>query len=304
MNKAEKKYNGVVVAMPTPCSRPCEADPAQMKRLCRFLEDSKCDGLFVLSSTGELAMLDEDDRRKLVSAAREECCDDTVLYAGVSGMGLKQSIRHAVNAARDGADVAIVMAPFFLKLNQDELFAYVTSLADASPIPVGIYHHFRMASQFDVETVGKLACHPNIIAMKDTSRDLERIGQLVKITEGKLSVFQGSERILFESLKLGACGCVTALASIVPQWHRDLIDSWAAGDVDGAKHAQDKILGLVEVFNLPELGESFAHFAYAIKIMLKFTGVIKNADTMIPGFVPSEEYTQKIHNVVKNAGVI
>ena len=127
----------------TPCSAPGVVDAIAMKRLAAFLTEHGCDGLFVAGSTGELPLLDEDDRRAIIAAACEGVGETATIYAGVSGTGLKQTLRYAKNAAADGAQVAVVMAPFFIKVRQSELLHYFKSLADESPIPVALYHHPR-----------------------------------------------------------------------------------------------------------------------------------------------------------------
>src|SRR5690606_7499791 len=112
---------------------------------------------FVAASTGELVLLDEDQRRTITSAAREGVASRSLVYAGVSGHGLKQTLRYARNAAADGADVAVAMAPFFLRFSQPETLAYLRAIADASPIPVALYHHPRMPTPLDVDTVARAA---------------------------------------------------------------------------------------------------------------------------------------------------
>jgi len=159
-------YRGVIPAMITPCRAPGVPDRAGMTNLARILVGEGCHGLFVLGSTGELPFLDEDQRCEMVIAAREGAGEKAKIYAGISGTGIKQVIGYANNAARDGADVAIAMAPFFLKLDQAGLYEYITEIADKSSIPIGIYNHLRMPSVFDIETILRLAQHPNIVAMK------------------------------------------------------------------------------------------------------------------------------------------
>src|SRR5262245_23493490 len=134
--RSERLRNAeILAAVVTPCQSTGVVDPDALTKLCRALVGHGCDGLFVAASTGESVLLDEDDRRVLTVAAREAVPRNAVLYVGVAGLGSKQTIRYARNAAADGADVAVAMAPFFMKLSQHEVAAYFLEIAEASPIP-------------------------------------------------------------------------------------------------------------------------------------------------------------------------
>ena len=143
-NEKTNRYTGVIPAMITPCRATQEPDIPGVKALANTLIKHGCHGLFVVGSTGELPFLDEDQRREIVQAAREGAGEKAIIYAGVSAMGVKQILRYTDNAAENGADVAVAMAPFFLRANQKQLYAYITEIANASPIPLAIYNHFRM----------------------------------------------------------------------------------------------------------------------------------------------------------------
>ena len=260
-----------------------------MTTLCRFLVARGCDGLFVLGSTGEAPLLDESQRRQLTVAARAGAGADGYLFIGASGLGKRQSIQFAKNAAADGADSAVVMAPFFLKLSQSQLRDYVTEIADASPIPVVLYHHLRNTTAIDPETVATLAAHPNIIALKDTSIDIRRMADLLRLTAGMdFKIYQGVETLVLQSLELGAHGSVAALANIIPEWHNDIFSGWDTGDLPRARAAQAKIDHLCHLFSAPEMGVTFANFLRVITLPLCQRGVFERLSSVTgdasPGF--------------------
>ena len=297
-------YRGVIPAMITPCKAPGVPDMEGMKHLARILVEKGCHGLFVLGSTGELPFLDESQRREMVIAAREGAGEKAKIYAGISGTGIKQVIGYANNAARDGADVAIAMAPFFLKLDQTGLYEYITEIADKSPIPIGIYNHLRMPSTFDIDTIIRLAQHPNIVAMKDSSAEVSRGIELAQALQDlPLSLFQGREPFILETLVAGAAGCVTALANIVPEWHRELYDAIENGDMPTATDCQNKILSLSRIFRLDAMNQTFANFTYALRYVACARGYIENIYGMTPGLDPSPELTKSIMSIIQDCGL-
>jgi 4-hydroxy-tetrahydrodipicolinate synthase len=299
-----KPFHGVVAVAVTPCRQPGEIDPPAMARLCRALGDHGCHGLFVAGSTGEMPLLDEDDRRRLVAAAREGVEPDIVLYAGISGTGLKQTIRYARHAAAEGADVGVLMAPAMFRFSQEELIAYVRAVADTSPIPVALYHHVRMPTEFAVDTVARLAEHPNIVAIKDTSRDLDRLQKLVEMSRAqRLAVFQGYEPLVHASLRCGAAGCVIALAGVVPEWLAELWRLHDAGEEAAAKLVQQRLLKLCGLFSLPAIQRSFGYFGYVLKRALQYRGWLDTTAGMMPGLVPDSALDLAIDGILREASV-
>jgi dihydrodipicolinate synthase/N-acetylneuraminate lyase len=294
----------VIAAVVTPCSSPGDVDPPSLSRLCRILVAEGCDGLFIASSTGESVFLDEGDRRALVVAAREAVPESTTLYAGVSGLGLKQTIRYAALAAEDGADVAVVMTPFFLKISQSEFENYVLAVANASPIPVALYHHPRMTTHICAETVARVAEHPNIVAMKDTSPNIERAEALIRATaSAEISILQGNESLALSSLQLGAHGMVTALAGVVPEWHAAMFDAVRAHHLETAIRYNEQIVQLWQMFRIEEIAESISAFTRSIKLALRRRGWLENLDGMLAGYEPDVAFEGLILEHLNRVGV-
>lgn len=275
-----------------------------MTRLAAHLSQSGCDGLFVASSTGEAIFLDEQDRRILTVAAREGVTEGTTIYVGVSALGIRQTVRYAKNAAADGADVAVVMAPFFLKVSQRELKAYLRTIADEVPIPVALYHHPRIPTPVEIETVVELAAHPNVVAIKDTSGTVERATTLLRATAGmKISVLQGSEGVLNESLAAGAHGAVAALACMAPEWFAGLYATHRKKDLEMANEFASRIRRLCGVFEFPEMGESIAAFAHAIKLGARKRGWLERVEGMLTGYKPATDFEKRVVNHFDGVGL-
>ena len=224
---------------------------------------------------------------------------------GVSGAGPRQTLRYAAAAAEDGADVVVVMAPSTFSFSQDELYAYVAALADSSPVPVAIYHHLRMRTSFEVETTVRLMEHPNIVAMKDTSTDMERFAELLPVAkETGTALMQGSERLLLESFQRGAAGCVTALAGLAPKWHANLFHACREGDLDTAREEQNRIDDLWKLFRFAEMKTSFSYFARSLKLGLFAQGWISTTAGTMPGFVANPDFDQRVRRHLVEVGLL
>lgn len=270
-----------------------------MQRLCHQVSAHGCDGLFVVSSTGESVLLDEADRRILVAAARQGAGDAVQIYAGVTGLGVKQAILYAHHAAADGANVAVVMAPFFLRVGQQELLEYFARIADVSPIPIALYHHPRMSTPIDIDTLVAAAAHPNIIAIKDTSGTTDRAKAVLEAVAGlDMAVLQGSEHLSLLSLKAGCHGVLAALAGIAPEWHAEMVSAARRGDWQVAAHHDQQIMRLWQLFEVPDVGDSISAFAHAIKCGLRRRGWLSEMAPVLPGFTPSAEFELAIESLL------
>ena len=277
------RYAGVTVAMITPCTSTGDIDFPALRRCTAESTARGADGIFVVSSTGGMPFLDEPERVKIIAAAREACPRRKTLYAGISGMGLAQTLRYANQAAAEGADAAVVMSPFFLRLSQKELLGYVTDVADGCPIPLCLYHHVAMPTPIEIDTVAKIAAHPNVVALKDTSGQLDRMHQLVEVTRGtNLVLLQGNEPMYLATLEAGGHGCVSALAGVAPEWHHELQFAFMRKDLVEAQRLQQRITSLWKMFELPQVKRSYSYFARSLAIAMRHRGWCESPNTISP----------------------
>lgn len=291
----------VIAAMLTPCTQPGEPDLGELAAWAQRLVAGGCDGLFVGSSTGELPMLGREHRRSMVTAVTEAAGGTATVYAGISATGVPEALEHAHDAAAAGADVAVVMAPFFLKLAPAELQTYFLEIADGCPVPLALYHHLRMPTGIGLDTARRLAAHQNVVAIKDSARDVDRIGALASMTGWR--VYQGSEYFVLESLELGATGCVSALAGAVPEWHRDLVDAWERGDRQGAEAAQARLNELAAMYTFDALGRGFTSFAHAVRRAAQCRGMLDAPHGMTKGFEPDPEFDRQLDALFARIGL-
>src|SRR5437763_1694472 len=139
-------------------------------------------GLVVLGSTGEAIMLSDQERRDVFKAAREAAAPNKVLIAGTGIESAVETLRLTEYAAQLGYDVAMVRTPHYYKKHMlpANLLAFYRTVADRSPLPVIIYN-FPQATGYDipVKVVIELAEHPNLIGIKESSGDVEKVQKMV-----------------------------------------------------------------------------------------------------------------------------
>ena len=144
-----------------------------------------CAGIVVLGSTGEAILLSDQERRDVLKSAREAAAPNKVLIAGTGIESAIETLRLTEYAAELGYDVAMVLTPHYYKkqMQAANILAFYRTVADRSPLPVIIYS-FPQATGYDIpaELVIELAEHPNLIGIKESSGDVEKVRTMVEGT--------------------------------------------------------------------------------------------------------------------------
>lgn len=176
---------GVLAAVPTPFYpdegiyfRKLEANMARYSR-------SLMAGMLVLGSTGEAVMLNDAESSDVLRVAAEASAPEKVLIAGVSRQSVKQTVEMAETAAKFQYDAVLVHAPTYYagQMSIAAILNYFRSVADRSPLPVVLYNIPKSVPyQMPIEVIAELAQHSNIIGIKDSSGDVERIRATIAAT--------------------------------------------------------------------------------------------------------------------------
>ena len=142
-------------------------------------------GMVVLGSTGEAILLSDQERRDVLKSAREPAAPNKVLIAGTGIESAVETLRLTEYAAELGYDIAMVRTPHYYKkqMQAANILAFYRTVADHSPLPVIIYN-FPQATGYDIpaELVIELAEHPNLIGIKESSGDVEKVRKMVECT--------------------------------------------------------------------------------------------------------------------------
>jgi dihydrodipicolinate synthase/N-acetylneuraminate lyase len=143
-------------------------------------------GMVILGSTGEAVMLSDEERRSVLKTARESTAPEKVLIAGTGLESAHETLRLTDYAAELGYDAVLIRTPHFYRrqMQPPNLLAFYRMVADRSPLPVLIYN-VPVFTGYDIpaEVVIELADHPNIIGMKESGGDVEKVRKMVAGTK-------------------------------------------------------------------------------------------------------------------------
>jgi 4-hydroxy-2-oxoglutarate aldolase len=225
-------------------------------------------GILALGSNGEAALLDDDEGDAVVEAARDAMPSERLLFVGIGRESTRLTIAAAKRAAKLGADTVLVRTPFFYRsqMTTEALYGHFHAVADVSPVPVLLYNLPAVTGiALSVSLVARLAEHPNIAGIKETSPDLERLGQFASIHPSKFSVLCGCAPVVYPALVSGAAGAILAVANVLPDECTALYNDVRAGRHADALDLQRRITHLAQLV-------STVHGVAGLKVALELAG--------------------------------
>ncbi|HSJ25431.1 MAG TPA: dihydrodipicolinate synthase family protein, partial [Longimicrobiales bacterium] len=193
--------------------------PIALRENLRRWVDQPIDGIVLFGSTGEGALLDEDEKVRLTAMSREVVPPGLPLIAGASGESTRATVRMTRQMAAEGADVMLVHPPAYFGpyLPVAAMLDHFRAVADESPVPVLLYHIPKYTKvTLEAGFVAELMRHPNVAGLKDSSGDIKRFADFTTACDASCRIFVGNGTLLYTALELGAAGGILAIADFAP----------------------------------------------------------------------------------------
>lgn len=274
---------GILAPVPTPFDDQDRVDIAQLKAAFARWVSTPLIGFVVLGTSGEAALMDEDESDRMIGAARGLVPPERAFIVGTGRESTQAAVRATKRAAQLGADAVLVRTPGFYKLQMTtEVFVrHYTAVADASPVPVLLYNFTAVTGVTLLpQAVVRLAEHPNIAGMKESGADIAHIADLVTGTPSTFSVLAGSSSTFYPALCVGAIGGILALATLIPDACVRLFQLTRDGRHEEARALQRQMTPIARL-----VGPSYG--VAGLKAALKLTGCDVGAPR--PPLVPVPE---------------
>jgi len=218
--------------MVTPVTESGDVDREALRTYTNELVEGGVHGLFPVGSTGEFSSLTREQRSTVIEIVAEQSGERPVL-AGCGGTSLANVKRYLSDAAAAGADVGVVVTPFYLETTQESLRRYYERLADDAPIPFYLYNiPQRTGICLGVETIAGLAERSEIVGIKDSTGDFTYCIEILDSVPDIFEVFQGIPTLAAPSLDLDADGVIAGPANIFPSLVSEFYDAYQLGDND------------------------------------------------------------------------
>jgi 4-hydroxy-2-oxoglutarate aldolase len=231
------KLHGIMPPIATPFDHHGELYKAKVRHNVEKWNLLKLAGYVVCGSTGESVFLTTDEKVALWGMVAEYAASDRLLIAGTGMESVRETVWLTNKAAELGYKAAMVRTPHYYKNlvnNAEAQQLYFSAVADQTKIPLMIYN-WPQATGVDIppEAVARLSEHPNIIAIKESSGNLEKVLRMLREVRKGFQVLVGSAPTLAPSLEVGAVGAVLAFANAAPYacitiWEAHRTREWQA----------------------------------------------------------------------------
>jgi 4-hydroxy-2-oxoglutarate aldolase len=216
-----EKLSGVFAPIVTPFFNE-EIIYKELKNNIKKYNRTDLKGYMPLGSNGEYQGLTEKESLKILDIIATEKAADKIIVAGCGRESAKASLDFIKKAASVGLDFAFILTPHYFEkeMTDEALFKYFTYIADSSPVPVVIYNAPKFAFNLLISTelMQKLAIHPNIIAMKNSSLFPTNDYKKYIPENSDFYLIAGNIKTFYSGLKSGAIGAVLSTASYLPEY--------------------------------------------------------------------------------------
>ncbi len=240
-------FKGIFPALVTPFDTADQVDEVAYRELIQFVLPH-VNGVVPCGTTGEFSYMTADEKKRAIEICLDEVAGRVPVIAGTGAMSTRETVALTAWAKEAGAAAALVVAPYFLKPNYNEVYDHFKAVNDVG-LPIILYNipqtagtHFKwwtaegMALDFD-----------NAIGIKDSSGDVPFLEAMFEKVKGNVGIFVGHDEVVQAALAAGADGAILASGNLIPDVWQKIYQATQAGDLATAQEWQQKVQKLVRI---------------------------------------------------------
>lgn len=271
-----KKFYGTGVALVTPFTESLAVDYKALKKLLAHTAKG-VDYYVVLGTTGESPTCTTEEKKKILEFVKENNTKKLPVVYGIGGNNTAEVLEAIHETDFKGVDAILSVSPYYNKPSQEGIYQHYKKIADASPVPVILYNiPGRTGSNITAETTLRLAEHPNIIGIKESSGNLEQCIKIAKYMPKDFLLVSGDDMLALPIYSIGGKGVISVLANAFPLIFRNLKENVFAGnftkasreifklsDINGAMYEEGNPIGVKYLLSLMNIGSPSVRLPHA-----------------------------------------
>jgi 4-hydroxy-tetrahydrodipicolinate synthase len=247
------KLKGTVTAMITPFNGD-EIDEDGLITNIHYQIEQGINGILVLGSTGEAPTLSPDEQTHVISIAVREAKKKLPIWVGTGTYCTKKTIENTNKAKDLGADVALIVTPYYNKPTQEGIFRHFEAIATKVEMPIVVYNiQARCGINIETSTLARIAGLPNVIGVKEASGNVSQVGDVIQAVIQNYPdflIFSGDDILTLPMMVLGAHGVISVASNLVPSQVDSLVSAALDGDFASAKEIHHRLLPLFKAIFL------------------------------------------------------
>lgn len=297
-----KKIRGIIPPMVTPLLEDNVLDRDGAVRIVEHMIKGGVHAIFLLGTTGEAQSIPSELRYEFVELVCRQVAGRVPVLVAITDTSIDDSLKLAGFAKAQGAAGVVAAAPYYFPMSQEELVCYFSALADRSPLPVYLYNMPSHVKAFlEVPTVVKLAAHPNIAGLKDSSANMNYFRTLYHHLGGRedFALYVGPEELTGECVLMGADGGINGGANMFPELYVSMFNAAEKCDIDKVREIQKRIMAVSTT--IYTVGSGSSSYLRGLKCALSQLGLC-NGHLALPYRDFDEEHKAKVAMALKNLG--
>jgi 4-hydroxy-tetrahydrodipicolinate synthase len=290
------KVKGSITPVVTPFDSREDLDEESLKKIVDYLIEGGSNGLFAAGTAGAFYLLTPEERKRVTDIVIEQTNGRVPVYAGTGGITVRENVDIAKHAKTVGADAVVILTPYYVKVDDEELFQYFTAFASAVDMEVILYNNpARAGNNISPALLERIVNeNRNVIAIKDSSGDLVQYGEYIMKVGKKISMVSGKDELILASLTMGGNGVVSAVSNVVPELVSKIFMLFEKGDLKKAQEIQSR---------LSILKRSFGGSAYPAPILAAMDLIgIRAGKPRLPVLPLRDEQKEKLRQALKTIG--
>ncbi len=239
-----REIKGIITPIITPMYEDETVNESELRSQVERQIQAGIHGLFPFGTNGEGYILSEKEKELVLSVVVDQVKGRVPVYAGSGCIGTRDTVRQSKRAKDLGADILSVITPSFAAASQAELYEHYRTVAEETDMPIVLYNiPARTGNALAPATVEKLARIPNIVGVKDSSGNFDNMLQYIERTRDidGFHVLSGNDSLILWTLLAGGRGGIAGCANVYPENMAAIYERFQAGDIEGARQAQDAI---------------------------------------------------------------
>lgn len=223
---------GSIAPVVTPFTDDGDLDLDSLRALVRWQLEAGSHGISIGGSTGEPSAQSVGERISAMRVVADEIGDAVPFVPGTGSAKLDETLELTQAAVDLGADLALIITPYYSRPTQQGLFEWYSTIARTFPdMPIVVYNvPIRTATDVAPETMARLrAAHDNVVGIKETTKDFEHFSRVFHLCGRDVLMWSGIELLCLPLLAIGGIGFVSAVANIAPSAVAEMYDAWCAG---------------------------------------------------------------------------
>lgn len=223
-------FGKVITAMVTPFDSSGEIDYAKVKELTRFTLERGADGLLVCGTTGESPTLTTDEKLNLFRAVKQEAGVRVPVLANVGSNNTRESVEFARLVEKEtDVDGLLAVNPYYNKPDQEGLYQHFKTIAASTSLPIMLYNiPGRTGVNLEADTTIKLSLLDNIVAIKESSGDLDQMAKIIEHTDDTFKLYCGDDNLTLPVYAIGGHGVVSVASHFFGNEIKRMMDNMDA----------------------------------------------------------------------------